>query len=103
MSHATPEKKLTSIIHPEMRSPSVEEWERHVRSWDGRESERRWQHPANRIADGSGLLDMWYFDDGTILAIPELAVPFLEAFDKQSSFVGSERNRCKTKGLFFVA
>ena len=87
------------------------EWERQVRDWECRDDsmdtadespQMRWQHPANRIARDGHLMDVWYLDDGTIVAHPLLGVAFLEAFDRQSQRPGSERNRTKTKAAFLL-
>eukprot|EP00973_Karenia_brevis_P041048 5679954-Karenia_brevis.AAC.1 len=62
----------------------------------------RTPHPAHEITKGSGLVDGWFFDDGAIITLPELVVPFLEAFDECSAEAGAERSREKTKVLILT-
>ena len=85
-------------------NPDLVRWEAAFSAWQGGqrppepsgEYPAAWRHPGNAIAAGSGLVDFWYLDDGTVVAHPSLAVRFLEAFDRNSAQVGATRNREKT-------
>lgn len=41
-------------------------------------------------------MDVWYLDDGTIALLPELAVPYLLAYDRITHQQGGKRNFAKT-------
>ena len=52
--------------------------------------------PANATQQGGGVVDVWYLDDGTIYLLPELAAPYLQAYDRVTAAQGGKRNFSKT-------
>ena len=47
-------------------------------------------------------MDVWYLDDGTIACLPELALPYLHAYDAVTEQQGGRRNRRKTRVTLHV-
>ena len=74
------------------------EWERQAPADRHRRDGRgaRHAHPDNALAYRGGLADAWFLDDGTIIALPELVVSYLEGYHKSIRVQGGKRNFSKT-------
>ena len=60
------------------------------------EAGSRETHPANAIQQGGGIVDVWFLDDGTAYMMPDLAAPYLGAYDRVTAAQGGKRNFSKT-------
>ena len=58
--------------------------------------EKQRTHPQNKIQGSGGIVDVWYLDDGTIITVPQLVHPWLQAYDRVSELQGGKRNLQKT-------
>eukprot|EP00973_Karenia_brevis_P088846 12323109-Karenia_brevis.AAC.1 len=56
----------------------------------------RRSHPQNAVQHRGGVVDVWYLDDGTAIMVPELAVHYLQAYDRITASQGGKRNFKKT-------
>ena len=53
-------------------------------------------YPGSNIQKAGGIVDVWYFDDGTVIIVPQLVQPWLRAYDRVSELQGGKRNLQKT-------
>ena len=82
----------------------LEERRRQSAAWDGQQpgdridqmTQERRTHPLNKIQTGGGIVDVWYLDDGTVVTVPQLVLPWLQAYDRVSEIQGGKRNLQKT-------
>ena len=49
--------------------------------------------PQNKIQSSGGIVDVRYLDDGTIITVPELVVPWLQAYDRISAEQGGNETK----------